>query len=154
VRLLPAIRLLTLAVASTAWATDPCSLVAESDQPISIALVVGDPEATLVAGAVIEIDHPEDKVGIEGEGIAVPKTTISKQPPDAIATANDLGDRVRVVIARAGQLPTNQALLTLHFERCRDAKAVVATDFTCKVVDASDPTSHKIQDVGCKVTIP
>jgi hypothetical protein len=143
-----------LVLASAAWAKDPCPLVAKSDQPVGIALVVQDPEATLVAGAVIEVDHPEDKVGIEGEGIAVPKTTISNQPPDAIATANDLGDRVRVVIARAGQLPANQPLLTLHFERCRDAKPIVAADFACKVVDASDPTSHKIHDVDCKVTIP
>lgn len=146
--------ILLIGMPAVAWGADPCPLVAKSDQPVIVTLEVKDPEATLVAGAVIEVDHPEDKLGIEGEGIAVPKTTISKQPPDAIASANDLGDRVRVVVARAGQLPTNVPLLTLHFERCKDAKAVTAAELSCKVLDASDPSSNKIHDVGCKVTLP
>jgi hypothetical protein len=152
-RRLATISLLLLAAAPTRGA-DPCPLVAGSDQPVVVSLSVADPQGTLVAGATIEVDHPEKKVGLEGEGIKVPKSTISGAPADAIASANDLGDRVRVVIARAGELPTNAPLLTLHFARCSGAPAVTAADFSCKVVTAADPTSNKIPDVGCKVTVP
>jgi hypothetical protein len=145
---------LLLLAAAPARGADPCPLVAGSDQPVVVTLSVADPQGTLVAGATIEVDHPETKVGLEGEGIKVPKTTISGAPTDAIASANDLGDRVRVVIARAGELPTNTPLLTLHFERCTGAPAVTSADFSCKVVDAADPTSNKIPGVGCKVTVP
>jgi len=145
---------LLLLAATPARGADPCPLVSGSDQPAVVELVVADPNATLVAGATFEVDHPEKKVGLEGEGIRVPKSTISGAPTDAIASANDLGDRVRVVIARAGELPTNGPLLTLHFARCADAPPVPATDFSCKVVTAADPTSNKVPDVGCKVTVP
>lgn len=144
----------SLATADRALGAEPCRLVAGSDQPVTVALAVGDPEGTLVAGATIEVDHPEAKVGIEGEGIHVPPSTIGAKPADAIATANDLGGAVRVVIARAGPLPTNAALFTLHFERCAGAPAVAAADFSCKVTDASDPSSNKIHDVGCRITEP
>jgi hypothetical protein len=152
-RRLLAIPLLLLA-AAPARGGDPCPLVTGSDQPVVVQLVVDDPRATLVAGATIEVDHPEDKVGLEGEGIKVSPKTISGAPSDAAATANDLGDRVRIVIARAAELPTNQPLLTLHFARCKDAPAVTAADFSCKVVDAADPTINKVGDLRCKVTLP
>ena len=62
---------------------------------------------------------------------------------------------MRLVIARPGELPTNKPLLTLHFERCKDAPAVTAGDFACSIVTASDPSANKIgHGVGCKVTVP
>src|SRR4051812_4189391 len=112
---------LLLLVAAPARGADPCPLVGGSDQPVLVELVVADTEGTLVAGVTLEVDHPEKKVGLEGEGIKVPKSTISGAPTDAIASANDLGDRVRVVIARPGELPANEPLLSLHFARCTDA---------------------------------
>jgi hypothetical protein len=146
---------LMLLAAAPARGADPCPLVAGSDQPVVVELAVADTEGTLVAGVTFEVDHPEKKVGLEGEGIKVPKTTISGAPSDAIASANDLGDRVRVVIARPGELPTNKPLLTLHFARCTGAPAVTAADFSCTVVTASDPTANRIANgVGCKVTVP
>jgi hypothetical protein len=115
--------------------------------------VVADPDATLVAGVTLEIDHPEKKVGLEGEGIHVARSTITGAPTEAVASANDLGDRVRVVIARPGELPTNKPLLALHFARCIHAPPANAADFSCKVVTAADPSANKIASgVGCAVT--
>jgi hypothetical protein len=146
---------LLLLAAAPARGADPCPFVTGSDQPLVVELVVADTNATLVAGATFEVDHPEKKVGLEGEGIQVPKSTISGAPADAVASANDLGDRVRVVIARPGPLPANEPLLTLHFARCSDAPRVTAADFSCTVVTASDPSANKIGNgVGCKVTVP
>src|SRR5436190_2582471 len=96
---------LMLLAAVPARGADPCALVGGSDQPAVVELVVADTEGTLVAGVTFEVDHPEKKMGLEGEGINVPKSTISGAPTDAIASANDLGDGVRVVIARPGVLP-------------------------------------------------
>ena len=144
---------LLLLAAAQARGADPCPLVAGSDQPVVVELVVADTEGTLVAGATLEVHHPDKKVGLEGEGIHVPKSTISGAPTDAVASANDLGDRVRVVIARPGELPTNKPLLTLHFARCTDAPPVEAADFSCTVVTAADPSANRIASgVGCRVT--
>lgn len=145
---------LLLIAATRARAEEPCSLVAGSDQPVVVDLVVADPNATPVAGVTFEVDHPEQKVGVEGEGIHVPKSTISGAPKDAIASANDLGDRIRVVIARAGELPVNGPLLTLHFARCAGASAVTAAELPCTVITAADPTSNKTSGVTCTVTLP
>jgi hypothetical protein len=148
--------LLLLLTAWPARCADPCPLVAGTDEAVVVQLVVDDAKATLVAGAMIEVDHPEKKVGIEGEGIAIPPTTISGAPPGAIATANDLGDRVRIVISSAGELPTNKPLLTLHFARCASATAVTAADFSCKVVDVADPHANElpVDIVRCTVAKP
>ena len=143
-----------LFMAGPALGDEPCRLVPDSDQAVTIGLAVTDPDGTLVAGATVVVDHPEGKIGIVGEGITLPKTTIAGQPPDAVTSANDLGDAVRVVIARAGPLPTNAPLFTLHFQRCAGTPAVVAGDISCKVIDASDPSANKIRGVGCTVTIP
>ena len=143
-----------LLAAKPVLAADPCPLAAGTDQPVTVELVVADAEGTLVAGVTLEVDHPEAKVGIEGEGIQVPRTTISDAPSDAVATANDLGHAVRLVVARPGSLPTNQRLLKLHFARCEDAPVVAASDFSCKVTVAADPATNKIKDVGCKVSLP
>jgi hypothetical protein len=154
-RWLVAIASVLLAV-SAARSAEPCRLVAGSDEVVVVKLVVDDPRATVVAGASIEVDHPEKKLGVEGEGIQVPATTISGAPPGAIATANDLGDRVRIVIASAGALPTNEPLLAVHFARCTDAAAATAADFSCKVIDAADPSTNKIplDMVRCTVALP
>ena len=152
-----ALILLLPVVATPAWGEDPCPLVAGSDQPVVVQLVVDVPKgATVVAGAKLEVDHPETKVGLEGEGIKVPATTISGVPSGVIATANDLSDHVRIVVSTAGELPTNTPLLTLHFARCKDASAVTAGDFSCKVIDAVAPTINKVPltDVTCKVSMP
>ena len=142
-----------LLAAAQARGADPCPLIAASDQSVVVELVVADTDATPVAGATFEVDHPEQKVGLEGEGIHVPKSTISGAPTDAVASANDLGDRVRVVIARPGELPTNKPLLTLHFARCTDAPPVETADFSCTVVTAADPSANRITSgVGCRVT--
>src|SRR5262252_7631944 len=101
----PTLLVLFVIGARLALAAEPCPLVAGSDEKFSVRLTApqgGDP---LVAGATLRIDHPEKQVGIPGEGIALPKGTITGTPPDAVATANDLGDAVRIVIGRAGPLP-------------------------------------------------
>jgi len=144
---------LMLLAAAQARGADPCPLIAASDESVVVELVVADTDSTLVAGVTLEVDHPEKKVGLEGEGIHVPKSTITGAPTDAVASANDLGNRVRVVIARPGELPTNKPLLTLHFARCTGAPSVKTADFSCTVVTASDPSANRIASgVGCAVT--
>ena len=115
-----------LTAAAGASAADPCRLRADTD--VAVAVSVTGAEGLLVAGVTLVVDHPEDAVGIPGEGIDVPRTTISDTPSGSVATANDLGGSVRVVLAQATALPLDRPLLKLHFQQCEGAKAHPTSD--------------------------
>jgi hypothetical protein len=53
-----------------------------------------------------------------------------------------------------GSLPS--PFMTATFETCQGAPAAVASDFTCKVTDASDTDGNKVDPtiLSCAVTIP
>jgi hypothetical protein len=140
---------LVLLATATAIAGEPCTLVAGSDRAVTVRLT--SPPGALVAGVTLVVDHPEEKVGIPGQGIGVPPGTISDKPADAVATANDLGDAVRVVVARPEELPLDAPLLRLHFERCANAKAPAVDEFGCRVSDAVDPSTNVVRDIACEV---
>jgi len=147
--------IVVVALAADAWATEPCPLDANIEQVVSVELTAPDPEAVLVAGVTLVVDHPETKLGLVGESIAVPKGTISGAPADAVASANDLGTAVRLVVARAGPLPIGRPLLSLHFQRCQGAAPAAAREFTCVIVDAADPSTNKLREgIGCTVVVP
>jgi hypothetical protein len=132
-------------------AGEPCRLRPGSDRVVTVE--VDAPSGAHASGLVIVVDHPETKLGLEGEGIAVSKGAIANPPAGAIATANDLGDRVRIVIARATALPTGR-LVDLHFQDCVDAAPPRAEDFTCTVTEAADPATNKVPGFTCKVGFP
>jgi hypothetical protein len=143
---------LGLLAAGPARASEPCALAPGTDHAVAIRLTA--PHGTLVAGVTLVVDHPEDAVGLAGEGIAVPASVITDAPTNAVASANDLGDAVRVVIARPDALPLDGPLLRLHFQRCQGAKAPDVARFTCTVTDAADPSTNPVQGVGCVVAAP
>jgi hypothetical protein len=146
-----AVLLATLAT-GTLGASEPCPLVAGSDHAVAIRLTA--PTGAAVAGVTLVVDHPERDVGIPGEGIGVSGAVISHKPADAIASANDLGDAVRVVLARPGELPLDGPLIRLHFQRCEGAKAPAPDAFSCTVREASDPVTNAVTGVGCTVGTP
>ena len=141
----------TFVGASLAVATEPCRLRPASDRVVAIEVVA--PTGGQASGLTIVVDHPETKLGLEGEGVAVSKAAISDAPEGAIATANDLGDRVRIVIARATPLPTGR-LVQLHFKECADGGTPRPEDFTCTVTDAADPATNKVLGFTCAVGLP
>ncbi|MGH7894049.1 MAG: hypothetical protein ACREQL_05225 [Candidatus Binatia bacterium] len=143
---------LLLIASSTAAAADPCPLRAGTDVTVSVHLSA--PTGALVAGVTLVVDHPDEKIGLLGEGVDVPKTSISASPDGAVASVNDLGTSVRVVLARATPLPIDRPLLTLHFQGCEGAKAPEAREFSCTVSDAADPATNRVRGLGCTVTIP
>lgn len=148
----PALLLVSLAT-GTAGASEPCRLQAGTDE--TVALRLDAPTGASIAGVTLVVDHPEAAVGIPGEGIKLEQAkVISHKPSDAIASANDLGDAVRVVIARPGELPLDGSLLRLHFQRCDGAKAPDIAAFSCKVQDASDPSTNAVSGVTCSVVAP
>jgi hypothetical protein len=136
-----------------AHAGEPCALAAEGTQ--TVALSLSAPEGAEVAGVTMVVDHPETRVGIRGEGIQLRQSAvISQKPADAVASANDLGDSVRVVIARPGELPLHVPLLRLHFDRCEGAPPADPAAFACTVRDASDPSTNPVAGVRCAVVAP
>jgi len=146
--------LLAAAVAGPAAGGEPCTLDPKSEYVVAVHLFPTKPGDPLVAGAALVIDLPETKVGLVGEGIHVPPGTISGTPTGMVATANDLGQSVRIVLAQPEALNLAGALLRLRFRRCAGAPAPELREFSCTLTDAADPATNEVGDLGCVVTVP
>jgi hypothetical protein len=145
--------LLGSVVSAPVGASEPCPLAPGSDHTVAIRLTA--PTGAVVAGVTLVVDHPQEAVGLAGAGVDVKQSAvISHKPPDAIASANDLGEAVRVVIARPGELPLHGPLLRLHFQRCEGVKPPDPAAFSCTVRDAADPATNAITGLTCAVVPP
>lgn len=77
------------------------------------------------------IGYKSDRVSLPGTRTAV-GSRVKNRPSSSIVTANDLDYALRVVVTRQGSLSPGR-LFTVDFDSCRDAAAVMATDFGCAV---------------------
>ena len=105
-----------------------------------------------LAGVVLSVDYPADRLVIEGQGKDAAKAAVSKIPADAFMVSEDLDGEVRLVVAKAKALNLSP-LCEVVFHRCAGAAKAAARDVTCRLTDVSDTVTNKVDldDVTCTV---
>jgi len=133
---------------------DSCEANAGSSQLVTINFSVG--AGASVAGISVLLDYPEGKVSIPGSGPGV-TSRITGLPSGTSGAPNDLDHALREVVQKSTPFSsiTPGQLFRINFETCGGAPAVVAGDFGCTVIAASDPNGAAVTpNVTCSVTVP
>jgi cysteine-rich repeat protein len=130
---------------------DACNPLTGTDRPVTVSFASAKP----VSALRILVDYPEGKVSIPGFGSDA-DNVISDIPNDidgnpAFGAGNDLDHALREIVSAGNAIPAGQ-LLVVHFEDCDGATAPVVGDFTCTVIDTSDPALKPVKGVTCSVT--
>jgi hypothetical protein len=120
------------------------SCTAQSGTSFQTSLTYSGPTGVTISGLSFLVDYPEDKVS---------KPTFTAKFGVSIAK-NDLTWGYSGNAIKLGGLPL--PFLTATFETCQGASAPAASDFSCKVTDASDDNGNSVNPatVTCTVTIP
>jgi hypothetical protein len=141
-------------LAGAAFAADAVGADCEPDRATSRSVnVTLDPlEGIRIAGVVVSLRYPADKVTIPGRGPDVPSGTVTNTPAGAFAASFDAQGEFRQVIARAEELAPGR-LFTVRFAGCREAEPAVAGDFACVVTDASDDKTTQVEGARCRVLL-
>jgi hypothetical protein len=108
------------------------------------------PTGIHVAGLVVVVSYPADKLVIAGQGTEAGRAAVSGTPPGTVTASEDRDGELRQVIGQAKAL-ANGPLFDVTFHRCDGAGAPAPSEVSCRVVDASDPMATKVQDVRCSV---
>jgi hypothetical protein len=120
------------------------SCMAQSATSFQTSLAYSGPTGVTISGLSFLVDYPEDKVS---------KPTFAGKFGVSIAK-NDLTWGYSGNAIKLGGLPS--PFLTATFETCQGASVPAASDFSCKVTDASDDNGNAVDPtmVSCTVTIP
>ena len=122
------------------------SCTAQLGTSFQTSVTYAGPVGKTIAGISYLVDYPENKVS---------KPTFAGKFQVSLAT-KDLtwGYSGNAIQGQANALPS--PFMTATFETCQGAPAALATDFTCKVTDASDDQGIAVDPttVTCTVTIP
>jgi hypothetical protein len=145
------IPLALLLIPIAALGATPCVPAANTERVVAVR--VTPPEGGLMSGVSLRLDYPSAKLSLPGDGDKIPAGTLTHTPPGALAAANDSDGAVRLLVAKAGEIPPGE-VLRMRFERCEGAPDAVAGDFTCTVLEVSDPTSNLISGVTCTAVLP
>jgi hypothetical protein len=108
------------------------------------------PAGLQVAGLVIAVSYPPDKLVIEGQGAAAGRSAVSDTPEGTVTASEDRDGELRQVIAQAKALAIGP-IFEVTFHRCDGASAPATGEVSCRVLDASDPMSTKVADVRCSI---
>lgn len=105
-----------------------------------------------LAGLVLSVAYPADKLVIEGQGKDAAHAAVSKLPDGAFTTSEDRDGELRLVVAKAKAFAVDP-LCEITFQRCEGAKAAAPEEISCRVTDASDAMTSKVkvEDVRCSV---
>jgi hypothetical protein len=145
-RMLPALLLFAILVA-------PVHALAEcrpSDATQRVRVSFNPPEGIQVAGLVVVVNYPPDKLVIEGQGAAAGRSAVSDTPEGTVTASEDRDGELRQVIGQAKALAAGP-IFEVTFHRCDGASAPAPGEVSCRVIDASDPKSTKVVDVRCSV---
>jgi hypothetical protein len=137
---------------------DACAAVAGSQKFVQVHFAV--PQGALVSGVTVLFDHPEGLLDLPGAATnqnTVPSGTISGTPAGSFVNVarrnfNGQDHAVRVAVASSQALPVGQ-LFRIKFQTCSGARAVLASDFVCRVLEASDPFLNPVTGVTCSVVV-
>jgi hypothetical protein len=143
----PSVLLLLAIVAAPARVMAECR---PSDATQRVRVSVEAPAGIQVAGLVIAVSYPPDKLVIEGQGAAAGRSAVSDTPEGTVTASEDRDGELRQVIAQAKALAAGP-IFTVTFHRCDGASAPAPGEVSCRVIDASDPMSTKVPDVRCSV---
>jgi hypothetical protein len=106
-----------------------------------------------VAGITLLVDYPEGRVSLPATGDTFPTGVITNTPGGAAVARFDFEHALRMTIGRATALVPATQLFRANFQTCQGAPPVTAGDFTCTVLNASDPFSNPVAGATCSVTI-
>jgi cysteine-rich repeat protein len=127
---------------------DPCTPVSANQ----LADVFFQPPAGAnVAGLTVLVDYPEGRVQIPGSGSV--QSSISMLPSGAFGSSNDLNHALREVVGAGNAIPPGR-LFRVTFQSCQGAPAATAGNYSCVVIEASDPFTNPVSGVTCSVTVP
>ena len=120
------------------------SCTAQSATSFPTSLTYSGPTGVTISGLSFLVDYPEDKVS---------KPTFTAKFGVSIAT-KDLTWGYSGNALKLGGLQS--PFLTATFETCQGASAPAASEFGCKITDASDDSGNPVDPtmVSCAVTIP
>jgi cysteine-rich repeat protein len=122
------------------------SCTAQSGTSQQTSVTYTGPAGVTIAGIAYLVDYPENKVS---------KPTFAGKFQVSLST-KDLtwGYSGNAIQGQSNALPS--PFMTATFETCQGAPAAVASDFTCKVTDASDDQGNTVDPttLTCTVTIP
>jgi cysteine-rich repeat protein len=131
---------------------DSCIPQPASSQTVDVTFT--PPAGKQVAGLTLLVDYPEGRVIIPGSGDDPAVVgSITHLPFGALSQPNDLDYALLESIVKGTALTPGRAL-TIQFETCACSTAPSAADFTCTVLDASDPDGVTVAGVTCAVVVP
>lgn len=137
-------------VAAIAWqavAWAECTPVAETSR---IRVTLEPPAGVQIAGVVIAVSYPADKLVIEGQGKDAGLSAVTGTPSGAVVASDDRDGELRQVIAQPKALEPGN-LFEVTFHRCDGAAPAMPNELSCRVLDASDTMTTKIDGVRCSV---
>jgi hypothetical protein len=137
-----------------ALAASPVPAVAEcrpSDATRRVRVAFEPPAGLQVAGLVIAVSYPADKLVIVGRGADAGRAAVSGTPAGTVTASEDRDGELRQVVAQAKALPAGP-LFEVTFHECDGAVALAPGEVSCRVLDASDPMSTKVPGVRCTVS--
>ncbi len=130
---------------------DACTPLTGTARPFDVYFA---PQAGVnVGGITVLVDYPEGKVEIPGP--PVPGGIITNLPLGAFPITVDLNHALREIVAQSGgSLPPGR-LFRVNFRDCSGAALPTAAEFTCTVLEATDPFSNPVtNEVTCNVVAP
>jgi len=105
-----------------------------------------------VSSITIVLRYPDGDVGIPGSrNEASVNQRVTGAPAGATFVRNDLDHALRVVVARAPEIPLGN-LFRVEFDVCAGAEPVAVDAFICNVIGATDPFSLPVS-ATCAVQI-
>ena len=116
---------------------------------ISVERPSGDKEN--IAGVVLSVSYPTDKLVIEGQGKDAAKAALSGVADGIHGMYEDKDGELRLLFANPEPI-TVDPLCEVTFHRCEGAKDAAPEEVTCRVTDASDAASNKLESLRCLVT--
>ena len=115
-----------------------------SDETVRVRISLQPTANVQVAGFVMSVSYPADELVIPGKGREAAEPAVTKTPAGAFTGVDDRDGELRLVIAKAEAMPLDP-VCEITFHRCQGAHKGQAQKVSCKVTDASDPGTNKIQ---------
>lgn len=130
------------------WARTECVAGKVTER---VRVSIQPPEGIDVAGCVVAVTYAPDKLVIPGRGAEAGRAAVGRTPEGAVTASEDRDGELRQVVGKAGALPGGP-IFEVTFQRCEGAGTPGAGDVSCRVIDASDPKSTKVDGVRCTVS--
>jgi hypothetical protein len=142
----------TLLLAVALAATGARAECLPSSETVRVRISLQPAKNIEVAGVVLSVAYPADTLVIAGRGKEAGRAAVSKTPDGAFTAFDDRDGELRLVVGKAQALQLDP-ICEITFHRCEGAKRATPNDVSCRVTDASDPATNKLdsQDIRCAV---